>query len=160
MQDEDLIRHLRVFYSGQDTTNFNVRDFIYAYGSPLLAIMYSRLFWPEYIEINDMVFLKERIEDEEDRQSLMKAFDSYGGDRQKTEQAFNLTEIPSDVFGKLMGETAEEEDRHFAERLAEMWRCRLQIIYPERRFTVEVLEPEETGGEIGVVFYQQGKGSN
>jgi hypothetical protein len=71
--------------------------------------MYSKLFWYEFVEIEDMVFLKDKIEDEDDRRAVLKALEQHEGNRRKTEQAFNLFEIPPDIFGKNMGETTEEE---------------------------------------------------
>lgn len=156
MLEQDLIKRLSVLYAEQDTANFNALDFVYAFGSPLQALMYSKLFWPEFIEIEDMVFLKDKVEGEDDRHSVLKVLEQYEGDRLKTEQAFNLSEIPPDIFGKKMGETTEEEDLYLAKILLEMWHCRLQMLYPSRSFKVEVLSAEETGGEIGILFYQSG----
>lgn len=156
MLEQDLIKRLSILYAEQDTANFNVLDYVYACGSPLQALMYSKLFWPEFIEIEDMVFLKDKIEDEDDRHSVLKILEQQEGNRLKTEQAFNLLEIPPDIFGKKMGETTEKEDQYLAEILAEMWHCRLQMLYPSRSFKVELLSAEETGGEIGIRFYQAG----
>jgi len=154
MIEQDLIKRLSSLYTEQDTTNFNVLDYVYAFGSPLQALMYSKLFWPEFIEIEDMVFLKDRMEDEDDRRAVLKVLEQHEGNRSKTEQAFNLFEIPQDMFGKKMGETTEEEDRYLAEILVEMWQCRLQMLFPNRSFKVMLLTAEETGGEIGILFYQ------
>jgi len=57
MLEQDLIKRLSTLYAEKDTTNFNALDYVYAVGSPLQALMYSKLFWPEFIEIEDMVFL-------------------------------------------------------------------------------------------------------
>jgi len=154
MLEQDLIKRLSSLYTEQDTTNFNVLDYVYAFGSPLQVLMYSKLFWPEFIEIEDMVFLKDRMEDEDDRRAVLKVLEQHEGNRSKTEQAFNLFEIPQDMFGKKMGETTEEEDRYLAEILVEMWQCRLQMLFPNRSFKVMLLTAEETGGEIGILFYQ------
>ena len=153
MKDEQLVERLRTITPDRDTTGFNIFDFLHMEGSPLLALLYSRLFWPAFVEIDGMVFLKETFEDMDDYRRLAEAFERYGRDPQKTEQAFNLVEVPS-LFGRRLGETTDEEDVFLAERLAEMWRCRLQQLYPQRRFMVEVLKPEQTGGEVGVIFYQ------
>lgn len=154
MLEQDLIKRLSTLYTEQDTTNFNVLDYVYAAGSPLQALMYSKLFWPEFIEIEDMVFLKDRIEDEDDRSAVLKVLEQHEGNRSETERDFNLFEIPQDMFGKKMGETTEEEDRYLAEILVEMWRCRLRTLFPNRSFKVMLLTADETGGEIGILFYQ------
>lgn len=155
MCDEDLLAHFRdVKCKDEDTSGFNYFDFLHALGSSLDALFYSRLFWPEFVEINGMVFLKETIEDDDDKDRLDEALERYGGDKTKTEQSFNITEIPS-LFGKNLAETTDEEDFVLAERLAEMWQHRLRLIYPDRKFTVQILSAEETGGEVGVVFYTE-----
>jgi len=156
MKEEELLEKLREVYSTTDidSSSFDLRDMIYAFGSPLEALMYSGLFWPELVEIDGMVFLKGTIEDEEDRRRLKEVFEQHNGDIAKTEEDFNLVEVPSDFFGRGAGKTTEEEDHLLAERLAEMWRARLNLLYPGREFVVEVLKPEETGGEVGIVFFQ------
>src|SRR5262245_45846946 len=129
MLEQDLIKRLSSLYTEQDTINFNVLDYVYAFGSPLQALMYSKLFWPEFIEIEDMVFLKDRMENGDDRSAVLKVLEQHEGNRRKTERAFNLFEIPPDIFGKKMGETTEEEDRYLAEILVEMWQCRLRMLF-------------------------------
>ena len=57
------------------------------------------------------------------------------------------------MFGKKIGDTSDEEDLVLAEKLAEMWRYRLKVVYPERKFMVETLSPEETRDVVGVIFY-------
>ena len=153
VRDEELVQLLRRLYPDRDTTGFNVFDFLHAEGSPAHALLYSRLFWPEFVEIDEMVLLKESVEDEADRDRLAGATKRYSGDRRKTEESFNLVEVPC-LFGKRLLETDEKEAQWLADRLAAMWRCRLKELYPSRRFSVEVIPPEETGGEVGIVFYQ------
>lgn len=155
MYEEDLLAHFKEMKcKGADTTRFNYFDFLHAHGSPLDALFYSRLFWPEFVEIKEMVFLKETIEDDDDKNHLDKVLEHYDGDKTKTEQSFNLTEIPY-LFGKNVAETTAEEDLMLTERLAKMWRYRLQMIYPERKFIVRILSAEDTGDEIGIIFYTE-----
>ena len=94
------------------------------------------------------------IEDDDDRARLDRALEYYDGDKTRTEQSFNLAEIPY-LFGKNISETNLEEDLMLTERLAEMWRYRLQMIYPERKFIVQILSAEDTGDAIGIIFYTE-----
>jgi|SRR5215208_3307734 len=158
MEDEQLLKRLRQLYTDLDTTNFDVLDFVAAFGSPLQALLYSRLFWPEFVEIDGMVFLKESMEEEDDRRRLAEALEHYGGDLTRTEQAFNLVEVPSMLFTgyEALNETTEEENLWLAQRLAEIWRACLIHRYPGRDFVVEVLEEDTGGGDpVGVIFYQR-----
>lgn len=99
-----------------------------------------------------MAFLRDTIEDSEDRKRLNEALVRYKGDKTKTEQAFNLVELPS-LFGKNISETTDEEDAFLADRLTKMWRCRLAVVFPNRKFLMETLSAKETGGEIAVMFH-------
>jgi hypothetical protein len=132
-------------------------DFVAAFGSPLQALMYSRLFWPEFVEIDGMVFLKESMEYDDDRRRLAEALEYYGGDLTQTEQSFNLVEVPSSLFTdyEALNETTEEEDLWLAQRLAQMWRACLSNRYPGREFILEVLQEDTGGGDaVSVIFYQ------
>lgn len=148
----ELLSAFRTKYKDQDSAGFNYLDFLHAQGSPFNALFYSQLFWPEFVEIDGMVFLQDIIEDSEDRKRLNEALVRYKGDKTKTEQAFNLVELPS-LFGKNISETTDEEDAFLAERLTEMWRCKLALDFPNREFLVETVSAKETGGEIAIVFH-------
>ena len=160
MDDDRLMNRLRQIYTDLDTTNFDMLDFVAAFGSPLQALMYSRLFWPEFVELEGMVFLKESMEYEDDRRRLAEALEHYGGDLTRTEQSFNLLEVPSMLFTSYEArqQTTEEEDLWLAQRLAQMWHACLSHRYPGREFVVEVLEEAEEdtgfGDAVGVIFYQ------
>jgi hypothetical protein len=71
----------------------------------------------------------------------------------ETERRCNLREF-SDLFGNGLAEIDDDQAALLVDRLAGMWRCRLAAFFPERRFVVEVWSAEETGGDIGIVFYQ------
>jgi len=155
MCNEDLLAHFReVVFKGQDTSGFNYFDFLHAYGSPLDALFYSQLFYPDFVEIKGMIFLKETIEDDNDEARLDEALIRYEYDKSKIEQSFNIVEVPS-LFGKNLAETTDEEDLVLTTRLAKMWQYKLQSTYPERKFTVQILSAEETGGEVGFSFYTE-----
>jgi hypothetical protein len=56
MHVELLIQHLKKFRAEADTSNFDVLDFVSAFGNPLEALAYSYLFWPDFIEFEGMGF--------------------------------------------------------------------------------------------------------
>lgn len=154
LDEKGFTQRLKTKYCDRDCTNFNISDFVFAVGSPLEAIMYSRLFWPDFVEVDGMIFINEMMADEEDRLRLSQVVVRHGGDRREAEKSFNLYEVPSDIFGKAAQEAGPEESRFIASLLCEMWSARLAQLYPHRRFCVEVWEPTTTGGDVGVVFYQ------
>lgn len=148
-----ILDALQSKYAGHDTANFGISDFLAAFGSPVDAVMYLRLFWPEFIRFEGMVFRQETVEDEDDRRRVREALIRYAGDKTRTEQSFNLIEVPCGVFSRGAAESGDELDRFLAEKLVELWKCRLALAFPEQEFIVEAVPPEENAGERGVTFY-------
>ncbi len=153
MENALLVEHLKEFYSDEDTRNFNVLDFVGAFGSPLLAIAYSKLFWADFIEFREMVFLSENFN--EDVKKKIGELLENNSIKQDIEKSFNLFEVPSSFFGKNSGDTYDGEDYQLAEILKQSWRCKLEKDFPSKEFKVEILSADTTGGEVGVIFYQK-----
>ena len=126
-------------------------DFIYALGSPVDALLYSRLFWPDLVEIEGAILLRDCVEAEDDVARVRASVRERGP--AETEKAFNLREF-SDLFGNELAGIEDHEAELLLTRLAEMWSGRLKAQRPEHRFAVEVVSTDETGGDIGIVFYQ------
>jgi hypothetical protein len=154
MLDEILVNRLRRMFSHRDTTGFNVFDFLYVEGSPILALWYSRLFWPNFVEYDGMIFLAETIEDEEDQQRVRDAHERFGRDPSQTEKSFNFVELPR-LFGQQADQATDEEYGLLADRLVEMWRCRLSLVFPERNFVVARIDPNSDIEGVGILFHQQ-----
>ncbi len=136
-QDERLIHRLREIHGNRNTAAFGVLDFASAFGSPLEALTYSRLFWPDFIEFEGMVFPAAVFESEQD-QARARAALARSGSRGAAERALNRFEIPSDFFASHRVPTTDEENRELAERMAQTWRARLTQLFPNRTFTVAV----------------------
>jgi hypothetical protein len=151
--EESLLDILRQRLPDQDTSGFTLADFVYAAGSPIDALLYSRLFWPELLEVDGAVLLRDGVEDEDDLARVRASVRERGP--VETERRFNLREL-SDLFGKGLAEIDDDHAEILLARLAEMWRGRLQQQFPGRPFTVEVLTADETGGDIGICFHQSG----
>ena len=149
---QDVVSELSRLYSDHDTTNFSVLDFVYVFGSPLEAAAYARLFWPDFVQIDEMVLRSDVIEDERDAQRVRRAFGRWIGDLRETERSFNRLVIPDDVFGKRIGESSDAIDEQLAETLAEMWKARLSQLFSDREFLVTL--DRESDGELSVTFCQ------
>jgi hypothetical protein len=118
------------------------------------AVLYARLFWPDFVEVDGMIFLEGSFEDEADMRLLREAIDRYGGDRRRIEESLNFHEIGL-MFGGLAGISDEDAD-WLAERLAGMWNARLHSLFPTREFAVDVVRPAPSEGhELGVCFYER-----
>jgi hypothetical protein len=153
MRDRLLIDHLKEFHSKANTNNFNVLDFVSAFGNPLEALAYSYLFWPDFVEFEGMIFHQGSIEDDEDR-SRIRAARSEFSSRKEVEQSFNQFVIPDSFFASKISTTTDDEDLFLAERIAEMWRARLAQLFPNKNCVVEVQLPPETEEGPTIVVYQ------
>jgi hypothetical protein len=153
MRDEFLVDHLKEFHAGANTSNFNVLDFVSAFGSPLYALAYSKLFWPDFVEFEGMIFLKENVEDEEDRSRIRGALAKFST-REEVERSFNQFMIPDIFFSAGLGTTTGDENLSLAERMAEMWVARLARLFPNKKCAVELQLPEDTGEGPTIVVYQ------
>lgn len=150
MNSAKILEFLFRRFEDKDNKNFNALDFVYKYGSPASALLYSKLFWPDFIEIDDMVFMKSDFEEEEDYERLNQAKTKYNN-RQETEKSFNFHEIPQ-MFSKR-DDTTDDEDYLLAQVLKETWAARLSRLFPDKEIVVEITEPEDSD-ELGLIFYQ------
>lgn len=155
MKDEQLIASLRKHHADADTRRFNVLDFLSAFGNPLDALMYAKLFWPDFVEYKGMIFLKDHVEDEEDRARIMQALETFSKPNE-VEESFNRFLIPFSFFASGSSITNDNEDLQLAKQLVEMWRYRLALLFPKMTFKVSLLLPEETGEEATITVSQEG----
>lgn len=155
MTDEELISRLKNLYPKQDSTNFTVYDLIHAQGSAIQALLYLRLYWPDFILIEGMVFSAITVQDDEDRAAIIDYYIMHGRDLQNTEKTFNYIEVEY-LFAHHRDLMDDEDMLDFANKLCAMWSAKLSKEFPARRFRVEVVDPEGTGGECAVWFYQTG----
>ena len=93
-----LVSELTKLYSSEDTTNFNVFDFTYAFGSVLEAMAYAKLFWPDYVQVDGAILRSDIVDDEVDVSKVRQALCESNFDLQRTECSFNRLYIPEDFL--------------------------------------------------------------
>lgn len=135
---DHILRDLKKLHQSDDTTRFGIHDFVSAFGSPVEAIAYGKLFWPDFVEVEGMVFLASMVEDESDEQRVREALGQCIANRAEVQKSFNLLEVPSGIFGKRACESSNEVDEELARLIGTTWKCRLATEYPDRSFVVEV----------------------
>lgn len=138
--------------SGEVLMGFTVYDVLHANGSPLDAVMYAHLFWPEFVTVDDMTFLPFTVEDEQDQKRVRERRSLLSG-ATNVERELNHIEV-AELFGRRRGETSPEEDAMLAQFLAEMWAAKLKADFPSKQFCVQILEPT-ADAEITVTLYEQ-----
>ena len=112
MDRDRLVERLRGAFPGNENEGLNPLDILHKFGQPLTALLYSELFWPEFREVEGMVFLADSVEDEDDAARAKETLKRLG-DRQQVEKSFNFVEVPL-VFGRAAGETTEDENKRVA----------------------------------------------
>ena len=153
MRDESLIDRLKKLHASADTSNFNVLDFVSAFGNPLEALAYSKLFWPDFLEFEGMIFLKDFVEDEEDRSKIRGALSEFGSSKE-VEKSFNQFLIPEIFFSAHYSDAKEEEALYLAELITAMWGARLAQLFPNKKCVVQLQLPEETGEGPTIIVFQ------
>jgi hypothetical protein len=143
-------RQYRAIYDGADPAGFTALDFAGALGSVGNALLYSRLFWPEFIEVDGMVFLKDFADDLGGPDGIRKMRNDLGGE-QSFEKSINNFDVNLS-FPNHPEENAAGDDLLLANQLAKMWSLRLRQLYAPRRFHVEV---NEDNGSPCVSFYEE-----
>ena len=155
---QSLISEMTRLHSEDDTTNFIVFDFIHAYGSPLDALLYAKLFWPDFAQVDGMTFRSDVIQDKDDAEGTHRALQKLGGDLEETERNFNRCYVPADIFMEKPAaeggfEGSDETHEQLAQMLVQMWEARLKQVFPDLHFSV-TLERDSTG-ERSVTFCQK-----
>lgn len=132
------------------------RDCIHAAGIASDALLYSMLFMPELNLVCDSVLLSwcnPSVNFESNFKDRRYAKHYTEIQLQELEASFNFIEVGY-LFDCNGRDTTDEEDEVLAIQLRTAWDAWLKYSYPDRKFCVEVLTPEETGSTVGVHFFE------
>ncbi len=119
----------------------DLEDFMHRHASPLDAFFYRTLFWPDFIELEGMVFFSSAVDWQRDR--IQPVLQQYEGDRERTERSFNLVEVPY-LFGNPdpSGDIDDDLYVELARQLSEVWEARVTSMFPGRSFKFEIDEED------------------
>ena len=126
-----LVRRLKENHRESNTESFDLSDFAFAFGDPLHALMYAKLFWPDFEEFSGMVFHADVLSSEDARERAVRMLTEVHS-LSEVEKSFNQFDVPSSFFGKHAGKSSRTEDLYLAELIREMWQARLTMLFPER----------------------------
>jgi len=154
----DLINTIRQKYGHLDPnkTFRDPLDFIYCGGSPIDALLYYELFFPEFIEFKECVILRSRLSviGAKDRLiSLVEGYKKQSGGVEQLEKdiaSFNFYEVAY-VFNDL--DCSAKSLDLLADLMAKSWRLKLASEFPQCKFKV-VVEPDEDKPGPDVCIYQ------
>jgi hypothetical protein len=119
-----------------------------------LAAAFSKLFWPDFIEVEDYVLLAENYE-QTNFEDWKKRFN---GGRHDIEAMINHVHI-RDLFlnSPKHVEYPGKLHKYLADVLAICWKHALQEAFPERTFTVSVFDDPVHSYGPEITFYQEEK---
>jgi hypothetical protein len=118
--------------------------------------MYAHLFWPDFFLENEMIFTAHAIRDHR----VLEKFRPGTDDPTETEKRYNLVELPYELFDDL--DFTDEQFDALLEKVREMWIARLKMLYPGRKFVVEVspLVPEDPDDDdLALTVFQDRTGT-
>ncbi len=142
-------------YEARDKVDCDATDYLFACGNIAGALLYSILFVPNFCVIDDRVYLEDGIDREKIK--LPEVSDDPTRSLDDLQESYNWRDL-YDYLGRLDpprsddDDGAEGEHMMLAESVAEAWRARLAMLYPDRKFLVRAIPAEETGYGPGVGF--------
>jgi hypothetical protein len=111
------------------------------------AIAIARIVWPNFIEIDGLIFLADQYSDEK-----VSSLRTQGVAGQQLEYWMNLFSI--DGFFSGVDSTTQEDEEQFAGMLVCTWKAKLQSEFITRDFVVEIAK-DDAAGDLCVVFTQR-----
>jgi hypothetical protein len=154
--DQARLKRLRPWFDkrGLDHSDWDERDFLYGYGNLGAALLLAELFVPQFIELEGSVFLARfGVQPPgglaEVREALARARSRSPEGFKEYVDSHNWIEVPY-LFSDLSHHDGDYEA--LAALIVEAWRGRLLDLFPSRRFSVRVIDPDETGSVVGVGF--------
>ena len=127
--------------------DFSFWDYLYnRWDGPEVALAYSTAFWPELVEVEGFVLLKEQYEAE----YLARVKANYG--REKVEATINTTYL-QDLFTDNTEGTDESVWTALGELLRDTWKARAEAVFPDREFATTFAWYTEDS-DPGVTLFQ------
>jgi len=128
-------------------------DWLYSMGKASEALLYSILFMPELLIIENSVLLAWSVSQKSEKERFLDSLADESKDIQTLEASFNFIEVGY-LFDGAGRDTSDEEDELLANLICKAWSGWLRASFPERKFQVEVLSEEDTGSTVGLHFFE------
>lgn len=123
---------------------FGVLDYLGQQGGATLAVAFTELFWPRFVEHRGCILLAHHF----DERGFEQWWTRLDGDCGAIEATVNHLHL-WDVFDPEAEDVPAQAMRHLADVLAKTWRAALHEQFPDREVVVEVSDtPEDYGPTI------------
>jgi hypothetical protein len=118
--------------------DYTLWDYLFGVANIEIAIIFTKLFWPDFIEHEGGIFLSEAFNCQIYEQWKIE----LGNDVAAIEQVMNHQHV-DDLLPSVQKVSAENL-LFLGQTLVEMWKSRLKLLYPQRCFKVKCAWNEET----------------
>jgi hypothetical protein len=125
--------------------DFSLWDYLFGAANIEIAIAFTKLFWPDFVEHEGGIFLSEAFNSQIYEQWKIE----LGNDVAGIEQVMNHQHVDDILPGAQNAST--DNLLYLGQALAQMWESRLKSLYPQRRFQVKCDRDEHT---VVVTFFQ------
>lgn len=112
---------------------FSLQNYIESRGSFELALAFSELFWPRFVEHRDCIIRADGFTEE----NFGAWHERLAGDSVAIERVLNLIHV-RDLVPSDTTELSSAAYLHLAELLVEMWTARVRILFPNRSFVIRL----------------------
>jgi hypothetical protein len=131
-------------------TGIELEEWVGCSGNFSLAVGYSTVFWPEFVEYDGYILRKGFSE------SSLRAFEAEdGADRRSVELVLNHFHI-ADLQHNGCDDISKDKNVVLGRILVEIYRAKLAWQFPTRKFDVELFVPKDDNdlGQYQLLFYQ------
>lgn len=125
--------------------DFSLWDYLFGSANIEIAIAFTKLFWPDFVEHEGGIFLSEAFDSQIYEQWKIE----LGNDVAAIEQVMNHQHVDDILPGAQ--NASSDNLLYLGQALAQMWESRLKSLYPQRRFQVKCDRDEDT---VVVTFFQ------
>jgi hypothetical protein len=139
------------YFSDEDATfTAPAWDLLRDHGDLVSALLCATIFFPEFVEVDGSVLLKDNIDDRDIR--FRRAKSDPNNSIAALEASFNSVEIGYLCPRPLLKyDTVQEK---LVNIMSETWKCRLKQLYPSRVFSISIVPPEESGDVYVMQFFE------
>ena len=134
----DLIPDLKG-WKDQNEESFTIADWVLFHATPELMVGFSSIFWPEFIEVDGCVFLKDGY----DQDNIDAWAESTKGDMVAVQKVVNHQHI-YDLFQNDSVEKLNiQQVKYLSDLLVDMWSAKLKRDFPQLDIDVQVCDFDE-----------------
>lgn len=146
----EILSDYKDYASASGKRRFGLWDYLSVRGDFELAAAFTKLFWPDFKNVEDCILLAEQYEQETFQEWKQK----LNGDRKQIESVINHVHI-YDLFLNTKNENLDPAIYEtIATAMMKCWKCALSEAFPGKKFKIEYeTEPEEYGPTL--TFFQE-----